>query len=133
MKEVWKAVTGYEGLYEVSNLGRIRSLDREVERIDRWSQQITLIKRQGCIMDPYTTLKGGYLRIGLSKNGDQKNHLIHRLVATAFIKNQENKPQINHINCVKTDNNVDNLEWNTNTENYLHSVENGLQHYQNTE
>ena len=74
MKEVWKAVTGYEGLYEVSNLGRIRSLDREVERIDRWSQQITLIKRQGCIMDPYTTLKGGYLRIGLSKNGDQKNH-----------------------------------------------------------
>lgn len=129
--EIWKTISGYKGYYEVSNLGRVRSVTRKIERTNpRNPGQITLYTYTGAIIPAWITKKG-YKRCSLNIDGNTKNHLVHRLVATEFIDNPEGKDQVNHINCDKTDNNVDNLEWNTNIENYRHSVENGLQPYQN--
>ena len=125
--EIWKSVTNYEGYYEVSNLGRVRSLTRQIEK--RENGNITILTRTGKITTAIITEKG-YERVGLSKDAVQKNCLVHRLVGIEFIDNPEGKPQINHINGIKTDNNVDNLEWVTNEENFKHSVELGLRHYQ---
>ena len=117
--EIWKPVVGYEGLYEVSSLGRVRSLDRYDGRGHRIS---------GCFLKPIINLKG-YCRIGLSKDGKAKMFQLHRLVAEAFIPNPDNKPQIDHINTIKTDNTVflnedgsinyekTNLRWVTSKEN----------------
>lgn len=95
-KEIWKDVEGYEGLYQVSNLGRIRSLDR-----------VVIVK--GKIMSPIN--RNGYSRIRLNKDGKGQNFAIHRLVASAFLPNPENLPEVNHKNEIKSDNNVENLEW----------------------
>lgn len=96
--EVWKNVVGYEGLYKVSNLGRIKSLYN--------------YNRNGSnILKP--KIKRGYYTVGLRKNGIRKWYLVHRLVAQAFIQNHNNYPQINHKNENKLDNNVNNLEWCT--------------------
>jgi len=99
MEEIWKDIEGYKGLYQVSNLGRIKSLHGLSERIMK------------------QTLQKGYLRITLLKNKKQKRFLSHRLVAQAFIPNPENKPQVNHIDEDKENNRVDNLEWVTAKEN----------------
>ena len=108
--EIWKDVIGYKGFYQVSNLGRIRSLDRTVER--------------GC---SYLPIKGkvltghingdGYHFIGLCKNNIRKFLAIHRIVAQAFIKNKYDKPCIDHIDGNRLNNNVENLQWCTNKEN----------------
>lgn len=94
--EVWKDVEGYEGLYQVSSLGRIRSLDR-----------VIIVK--GKIMSPVN--RNGYSRIRLKKDGKGQNFSIHRLVASAFLPNPKNLPEVNHKNEIKTDNSVENLEW----------------------
>ena len=101
-KEFWRDVVGYEGLYQISNWGRVKSL----ERIDCRGQ---LLKER--ILKPWKCR--GYLRVDLCKNGKGKSHLVHRLVAQAFIPNDdpERKTQVNHINEDKTDNRVKNLEW----------------------
>jgi hypothetical protein len=125
--EIWKPISGYNGYYEVSNLGRVRSITRKIERTD--PNDITkkrLFTYKGKLV-PFWLTKRGYCRLTICINGIAKKYLVHRLVADAFIPNNENKLQVNHINCVKTDNRVENLEWVTNYENYLHSVENGLQ------
>ena len=125
--EIWKPISGYNGYYEVSNLGRVRSITRKIERTD--PNDITkkrLFTYKGKLV-PFWLTKRGYCRLTICINGICKKYLVHRLVADAFIPNNENKLQVNHINCVKTDNRVENLEWVTNYENYLHSVENGLQ------
>lgn len=108
-KEVWKPVVGYEGLYEVSDQGRVRSLPRK--------------HCNGCILKPEKDKKG-YLRIGLSKNSIQETKKVHRLVAEAFIPNPDNLPQINHKSEIKDQNNVENLEWVDNKTNarWSHSV-----------
>ena len=98
--EEWKSIPGYEGLYEVSNLGRVRS----VERCDRFNRKIV-----SKILKP--NYVSGYLRVGMYKNKTFKYYLIHRLVAQAFLPNPDNLPQVNHKDEDKSNNRVDNLEW----------------------
>ena len=105
-KEVWKCVTGYEGIYEVSNLGRVRSLERIVRK---WDGVRT---SKGKILSPATNLHG-YLFVQLYKNGRCEMKTIHRIVATAFIPNTDNLPQINHKDENKKNNRASNLEWCT--------------------
>ena len=94
MKEIWKDIEGYEGLYQVSNFGRVRSLKNGKVRI----------------LKPLTN-KNGYLRVQLYKNNSLKTIFIHRLVAMAFIPNPNNLPMVNHKDEDKTNNIVSNLEW----------------------
>jgi hypothetical protein len=120
INEVWKAIPGFNGYYEASNYGRIKSLSRYVPDY----RGFRLIKER--IIKVNFNSKGYYqVSIYHPKTGKQKLK-VHRLVAMAFIDNPNNKPQVNHINCIKTDNNVDNLEWCTNDENQKHACENGL-------
>ena len=103
MGENWKPVVGYEGLYECSNMGNVRSLNyRHTNTIKTLSPSIN---------------KDGYIRVHLWKNCKGKVLAVHRLVAEAFVPNPNNKPQIDHINTDKTDNRVENLRWVTKKEN----------------
>lgn len=109
MKEIWKDVKGYEGLYQVSNLGHVRSLKYGKERV----------LKEG-------TDRDGYLHVGLCLNCCQKTYKVHRLVADVFISNPNNLPQVNHIDGNKTNNNVENLEWCTQKQNIHHAHNTGL-------
>lgn len=104
-KEVWKDIKGYEGYYQVSNLGRIRSVDRVVESQYRSSQ---LVKGN---IKKVNVGKNGYKRVQLYKNNKRDGNLVHRLVAEAFILNPNNYPIINHKDENPSNNKVENLEW----------------------
>lgn len=108
--EVWKPIKGYEGLYEVSNKGNVRSVDRYVMNGNRYC----LLKGK-----PRKTylISTGYLMVDLCKNSQRTHYLVHRLAANAFIPNPNNLPCIDHINTIKTDNRVENLRWCTRKEN----------------
>lgn len=111
--------------YEVSNYGNVRSKDRVVLRSDtltpvRYVSQL-IVKS----LD-----RRGYERVRIRVNKVNKSFRVHRLVATAFIPNPENKQQVNHKDGVKTNNHVENLEWATNTENQNHAVKTGLREYE---
>lgn len=106
MSEIWKPVKGYEGLYEVSDFGNVRSLSRRAGKIH--------IK--GRVLKPFQN-KNGYLCVCLSKAGTTKTVGIHRLVAAAFVSNPNGKKTVNHINEDKSDNRANNLEWLTLREN----------------
>lgn len=110
MEEIWKDIEGYEGLYMISSMGRVKSVDRQVrkENYFRTVRENFLKQRLG---------KHGYVQVTLCKDGRMKTYLIHRLVAKAFIPNPESKPYIDHINTIKTDNRTDNLRWVTRKEN----------------
>lgn len=105
MIEKFKPVQGYAGIYEISNLGRVKSLSRVIERNDG-NTRVT----EDRIILPFLT-KCGYHQIVLCKDGVRKKHLIHRLVANAFIENPDKLPIINHKDENKLNNRVDNLEW----------------------
>ena len=105
MIEEWRPVVGYEGLYEVSNTGQVRSLDRYVKTCyEAYKLQ------KGKILNPGKNTNG-YLQVVLNCNGKRKTINVHKLVAQAFIPNTDNLPMINHKDEVKTNNSVDNLEW----------------------
>lgn len=107
MQELWKDIKGYEGIYQVSNLGRIKSFDKWV----RYGRGVRLIK--GKILSEHNKENQYKTVILCDSNGKGKTHRTHRLVAEAFIKNPECYPQVNHIDENKTNNCVDNLEWCT--------------------
>ena len=107
MIEEWRSVIGYEGLYEVSNTGQVRSFDRYVKYSNG---RIHLHK--GKVLSPIKD-KDGYLQVNLCNNGKIHQIKIHRLVAQAFLLNPDNLPQVNHLDEDKTNNSVDNLEWCT--------------------
>ena len=102
-EEIWKPIKDFEGYYEVSNIGRVRSLNYKRTGKEKILKNIKDYK--------------GYLEVVLTKNGKRKQFKVHRLVAEAFIPNPENKPCIDHINTVKSDNRVENLRWATYKEN----------------
>lgn len=113
--EIWKPVIWYEWYYEVSSIWRIKSLSRE-RNSGAWNYY-----RPEKIMESYV-LKSKYRIVCFSNKIEKKSFYVHRLVAEAFIPNPANKPCINHINWIKTDNRVENLERCTYSENELHSV-----------
>jgi hypothetical protein len=119
--ENWKPVKNYEGLYEVSTFGRVRSLERKFERAHPKNKNLIQEMTYKSNLVKFHLTSKGYCRIGIYKDGIKKNHLVHRLVADAFINNNENKEQVNHKNGVKCDNSLSNLEWCTNIENRTHS------------
>ena len=125
MSETWKPVAGYEGLYEVSDLGRVRSLDMFQFRSNGWVECTFRVK--GRVLKPYRTGKGeGYQTVELHKNGKGTNKKVHRLVAEAFIPNPEFLPEVNHIDGDKNNNVVSNLEWASGKDNMRHAYNTGL-------
>src|SRR5699024_373311 len=117
--EKWKDIKGYEDSYEVSNLGRVRSKERtrKFGRATKTFESKILKQSED---------KDGYYRVNLSKDGKKKRFFAHRLVATAFIETNDDKPVINHMDGNKKNNVVDNLEWCTRSENDLHAFDVGL-------
>lgn len=119
MNETWKEIEGYNGIYYVSNLGRVKSVDHYLtNRIGSGKQTGRFLKLQKS--------NKGYLRVSLSLNKKRFQTGVHRLVAKSFVPNPENKLQVNHKNGIKTDNRFDNLEWVTNRENLVHAYKNNL-------
>lgn len=105
INEEWRDIPGYEGIYKVSNTGKVKSLERNVK-----GKNCSIYTIKEKILNPVKNRKG-YLQVVLFKEGIMKCIKIHRLVAETFLKNPNNLPQINHINEIKTDNRVENLEY----------------------
>lgn len=122
--EIWKDVKGYEGIYQVSNFGRVKVMDRYIVR-KKMSKSENSYFVKGKILSPGLDSVTGYYGIKLCKNGVKESFKIHKLVAIAFIENPFGKKYINHINSVRTDNNVSNLEWVTQSENMKHAFNSG--------
>jgi hypothetical protein len=116
--EIWERCIGFENSYEISTLGNVRSVDRFVEGRRGLIKGKNINKRKN---------KRGYYEIRVGINGKYEDRIVHRLVAKTFIPNLENKPQVNHINGNKLDNRIENLEWNTNSENQKHAYKIGTQ------
>lgn len=118
--EIWKKIIGFEKQYEISSIGNLRSIDRLV---DHYRGGKRLYK--GSIKNTRLNDKG-YYRCNLKKDGKRYDFTIHRLVAIAFLDKDENKEIINHINGIKSDNRIENLEWCTTSENVIHAVKERL-------
>lgn len=114
--EIWKDIPGFEGRYQASTLGRLRSLDRLVAQ--RYSNGRVIERLEPGALISARLDKHGYLTIF---SRELPTSLVSRLVALTFLENPEAKPQVNHLNGVTTDNRPDNLEWATNSENHLHA------------
>lgn len=118
-KEIWKDIAGYEGIYQISNLGNVRSVDRLVKKNGGYR------KVNGQAIKPYPW-GAGYLYVLLHRDQMKASRSIHRLVAKAFIQNPDGKPEVNHIDGDKHNNRVENLEWATPSENERHAYSTGL-------
>ena len=118
MKEIWKDIPGYEGLYQVSDQGQVKSIERYKNNNGGFVKVPEKVLR--------ASVRNGYGLVALSKEGVRRTCAVHRLVAEAFIPNAENKPTVNHINGNKLDNRAENLEWNTDKENIRHAIKTGL-------
>jgi hypothetical protein len=118
--EVFKDIPGWEGLYQVGSMGTVKSLPRTVV-----SCTGKVYNRKGKILKLRYS-DDGYLKTSLSRDGKDFEVGVHRLMALAFIPNPENKPMVNHLNAVRDDNRIDNLEWCTNAENIQHSFNLGI-------
>ena len=110
--EEWRPIKDYEGLYEVSNMGRVKNLNYKGSGKEKILKNIKRRK--------------GYLMVILTKNGKRRGFLVHRLVAEAFIPNPNNLPEVNHIDRDRANNHVDNLEWVTHSDNMKHSYKLGI-------
>lgn len=111
--EFWQQVYGYRGMYYISSFGRIKSVDRKC--LGKDGRQFF---KRGRFLSPGT--RDGYKHIELNMDGRPKKHYVHRLVCFAFLPNTEDKPQVNHKNCIRHDNRIANLEWITASENCKH-------------
>lgn len=112
MQEIWRDIKDFENAYQISNYGRVKSLG------NKSNHKGEIILKQSNIL--------GYSCVGLQKNNKAKMFKVHRLVTEAFISNHNNYPQVNHINGIKTDNNVNNLEWCNAKQNCQHAFKIGL-------
>ena len=118
-KEKWKTIRGYSGRYEVSSYGRVKSLPRIKIRTSKCGNSYAS-NNAGMILKKIL-INSGYEQVTLHKEGDSERILVHRLVGESFIKNPQNKPQINHKDGNKKNNSLSNLEWVTASENGLHA------------
>ena len=105
--EIWKDIKGYEGLYQVSNLGKVKSIEKDIIRVRNGKEIITHIPEK--ILFQWKNSKG-YLSVAIGSKQSRKLYKVHRLVAEAFIPNPDNLPQVNHIDEDKSNNKVENLE-----------------------
>ena len=121
--EIWKDIEGYEGLYQVSTYGRVKSLERDTVGLFGPMHLGEMILN---CYEGFASESAVYFSVSLSKEKEKKTFSVHRLVAKAFIPNPENKPCVNHIDGNKHNNCVDNLEWVTHKENIEHAIRTGL-------
>lgn len=116
MKEQWKDIKGFNGLYQVSTLGRIKRVEQEVMQFNHQLQKEIPIKYPKRYLKT-EVMRDGYRRVTLSKDNSQTRKSVHRLVAESFIPNPKDKPHVHHKNHIRHDNRVENLEWVTAIEN----------------
>ena len=119
MEEIWKDIEGYEGIYQVSNLGRVRSLDRYITRPHPKTGVPMQYFQRGRDIKP-AMQKGGYLFVGLKDKPRKQLVNVHRLVAKAFVPGYFEGADVNHKDCDRTNNRADNLEWVTRRENLMY-------------
>lgn len=123
LQEIWLPIAEYEGAYEVSNFGNVRSLDREINKLDRCGNPY-------CVQSKGRTLKKtmtrGYQQTYLCSKSKSSTYAVHRLVAKAFLGDRPDGYQVNHIDGDKTNNRTDNLEYCTPSQNIRHAHDNGL-------
>ncbi len=128
MEEIWKDIAGYEGKYEVSNLGRVRGVERKTTLCNQHGEFQR--KEHGRIKSQCMNRKDGYRNVRLYRDGKERTLYVHRLVAQAFIPNPDNLPEVNHKDEDTTNNRVDNLEWCSSKYNSNYGVGSLVRHQQ---
>ena len=123
--EVWRYIPGWDNVYMVSNLGRVKSLDRYIYQKNKHGG-ITKRLLKGRVLRPCLNKNRGYVYVTLQIQGQKENAKLHRLVCKSFYLNPHLKPDVNHIDGDKLNNRADNLEWVTREENMQHALANGL-------